>query len=278
MNANQVNDLKQSVRIALAEDIGDGDITAMLIPEEKQATATIITRENCVLCGQSWLEETFNQLGGIHSIEWHAKDGDQLKPNDAIVSLKGNARSLLTGERTALNFLQLLSGTASLAAQYAQAAEGCEIKILDTRKTVPGLRLAQKYAVKTGGCDNHRIALYDAFLIKENHIAACGSITQAISQAKIIAPGKKVEVEVENIDELKQALSAGADIIMLDNFSEAQLSEASTLDKGSCKFEASGNLELKDIARLQDYAIDYISFGALTKHVRAVDLSFRLVD
>jgi len=242
------SDITHSVRIALKEDIGNGDLSAQLIPKQKTATATIITREPCVLCGQAWLEETFKQ----------------------------HARTLLTGERTALNFLQLLSATATKAKQYAQALQGSPLKILDTRKTLPGLRTAQKYAVTIGGCHNHRIGLYDAFLIKENHIAACGGIPQAIKAARDINPNVTVEVETENLNELQTAIDAGADIAMLDNFSEEALKQALALDRKSTLFEVSGNLDIQQLKVLSQLAIDYCSFGSLTKHIHAVDLSMRI--
>ena len=271
-------DINKSVELALAEDIGDGDITAELIPADETATAEIITREDCVLCGQAWLEETFRQLGGLESIEWLAKDGDQLSANETLVNLKGNARTLLTGERTALNYIQLLSAVATKAKKYSSVLKGSNIKILDTRKTIPGLRTAQKYAVAVGGCHNHRIGLYDAFLIKENHIKACGGISEAIARAREIAPGKKVEVETETISELREAIRSGADIAMLDNFSDEMLSEAMKLDRRSTKFELSGNLAIENLGHLKDVRIDYCSFGTLTKNVAAVDLSMRFHD
>ena len=267
-----------AVANALSEDIQTGDITALLIPEDKQDTAQIITREDCTLCGTAWVEETFKQLDSNIVIKWHVKEGDRLSANTTIATLSGNTRTLLTGERTALNFLQTLSAVATKASQYADLLPHSEIKILDTRKTIPGLRLAQKYAVAVGGCHNHRIGLYDAFLIKENHIAGCGSISNAVKQARSIAPEKKVEVEVENIAELEEALAAKADIVMLDNFSTEDLEKALKLNKGDTKYEASGNLTAENIVALQKYQIDYMSFGALTKHIQAVDLSMRILS
>lgn len=272
------DDIKQSVTQALAEDIGTGDITAQLIPENQCNTAKIITREDAVFCGQAWLEETFAQLGGIESIHWHAKDGDHVKANTTLVELQGNTRALLTGERTAMNFMQLLSGVATKANAFVEALGESNIKILDTRKTIPGLRTAQKYAVNIGGCHNHRIGLFDAFLIKENHIAAAGGITQAVEKAREIAPNKPVEVETESLEELKEAIAAGADIAMLDNFSGEMLTDALALDRKSTKFEISGNLSLDTLHTLKDMDIDYCSFGALTKNVSAVDLSMRMYD
>ncbi len=270
------DDIQRAVTIALKEDIGTGDITAQLIPADKTDTATIITREDCLICGSAWVDETYRQLDRNIQLEWHVNDGDYVQANTTLVTLSGNSRALLTGERTALNFLQLLSGVATKAHQYKQALGDSPIQLLDTRKTIPGLRSAQKYAVAAGGCHNHRIGLFDAYLIKENHIAACGSIENAITTAKQLNPGKLVEVEVESIDELKQALNCGAGVIMLDNFDEATLEEAQKLDKGKAKYELSGNMLLADIGRFKAFGIDYISFGALTKSVDAVDLSFRI--
>ncbi len=269
-------DLKSSVRQALKEDIRDGDITAMLIPEESIATATVITREQAVVCGQPWVDEVFNQLDPKVEIEWLVRDGDEIQPDQVLFSLKGSARSLLTGERTALNFLQTLSGTATTAREYAKLVEGTDIKILDTRKTIPGLRLAQKYAVTIGGCHNHRIGLYDAFLIKENHIAACGGISKAIEKARDIAPGKTIEVEVENLEEFKEALGDKADIIMLDNFNTGMVEQAIELNNGKSKLEVSGNLDTKNITKNAVQGIDYLSSGSLTKHCKAIDFSMRL--
>jgi len=269
-------DLESSVRQALKEDIRDGDITAMLIPKENIATATVITREQAIVCGQPWVDEVFRQLDPSVQIEWLVQDGDEIQPEQILFNIKGSARSLLTGERTALNFLQTLSGTAATAREYAKLVEGTDIKILDTRKTIPGLRLAQKYAVKVGGCHNHRIGLYDAFLIKENHIAACGGINNAVEKAKEIAPEKPIEVEVENLDELQQALNAGADIVMLDNFDTEMIQQAIEVNNSKAKLEVSGNLDVDNIANKAVKGIDYLSSGGLTKHCRAVDFSMRL--
>jgi nicotinate-nucleotide pyrophosphorylase (carboxylating) len=248
----------------------------MLIPAENIANATVITREQAIICGQPWVNEVFRQLDSSVQIEWLVQDGDEVQPNQAVFNLKGSARSLLTGERTALNFLQTLSGTATVAHQYAKLVEGTDIKILDTRKTIPGLRLAQKYAVKVGGCHNHRIGLYDAFLIKENHIAACGGINEAIKKAKEVAPRKSIEVEVENFDELKQALKAGADIIMLDNFDSEMIKQALQLNNGQAKLEVSGNLGKNNIVNKAITGIDYLSSGNLTKNCWAIDLSMKI--
>ncbi|MGJ8687834.1 MAG: carboxylating nicotinate-nucleotide diphosphorylase [Spongiibacteraceae bacterium] len=270
-----IQDIRDTVKFALTEDIGSGDITAQLIAADEQAKARIITRENAILCGVDWVTEVFEQLEPSVDITWHAKDGDLLQENQLIFELQGPARALLTGERTALNFLQLLSGTATACQQYAELVAHTNVKILDTRKTIPGLRTAQKYAVSCGGCFNHRIGLYDAFLIKENHIAACGGIEKAIASAHEIAPGKPVEVEVESLPELKIALDAKADIVMLDNFSLDDMKKAVALNANRAKLEASGNINTETIARIAETGVDYISIGALTKHARAVDLSMR---
>ena len=275
------DELRRAVTAALAEDLGQqnaelGDITASLIPASQQAVATIITREDCVLCGSGFVNEVFLQLGNQVSIQWHATDGDRLSANSLICTLQGPARALLTGERTALNFLQLLSGTATTTAHYVRYLEGSNTRLLDTRKTLPGLRFAQKYAVSCGGGLNHRFGLFDAFLIKENHIAAAGSISQAVQQARQNFPGKPVEVEVENLDELKQALTAGADIIMLDNFSTPEIRQAVLLNQGRAKLEVSGNITSERLGELAATGVDFISSGALTKHVQAIDLSMRL--
>lgn len=270
-----IEDVKTAVTQALKEDIRDGDITAMLIPEGNMAKATVITREQAIVCGQPWVEEVFRQLDPTVQIEWLVQDGDEIQPEQVLFTLRGPARSLLTGERTALNFLQTLSGTATTAHQYADLVEGTEIKILDTRKTIPGLRLAQKYAVKIGGCHNHRFGLHDAFLIKENHIAACGGIKPAILRAREIDPEKPIEVEVENLEELQQALHAGADIVMLDNFNSDMIKQAVTLNNGQTRLEVSGNLEVSNITNKAIKGINYLSSGSLTKHCKAIDLSMR---
>ena len=292
--ASLLNDINKTVTWALCEDLGvntynelatSSDITAELIPAENQAVANIISRDECVICGVAWVNEVFKQLDNIYNtstkITWFVNDGQHVAANTTLFELAGNARILLTGERTALNFLQSLSGTATITSSYVKHLEGTTTKLLDTRKTLPGLRSAQKYAVTCGGGVNHRIGLFDAFLIKENHIAACGSIEQAISTARINHADKTVEVEVESINELTQALNAGADIIMLDNFSTEMIEQAvkltAEISAGSTKLEVSGNMTL---ATLKDYAksgVDFISVGALTKHVQAVDLSMRFV-
>jgi len=267
----------ENVRTALAEDIGSGDLTAALIPVDAMARAVVISREEAVICGRPWVDEVFNQLDQRVEIDWRVKEGENVVPDQELFHLSGSARALLTGERTALNFLQTLSATATEARRYADAVTGLAVKILDTRKTIPGLREAQKYAVSCGGCFNHRRGLYDAVLIKENHILAAGSITAAVTKVRPYAQGKPVEVEVENLAELSEALAAEADIVMLDNFSLAQISEAVAMNQDQAKLEVSGNVSLDGLRRLAETGVDYISTGALTKHVRAVDLSMRFL-
>lgn len=269
-------DIIECVRRALAEDVGDGDITAQLIPADAVASATVITREAAILCGQPWVDEVFRQVDPEVVLTWAVEEGAEVTANELLLTLSGPARSLLTGERAALNFLQTLSGTATITRHYVNLLTGCGITLLDTRKTIPGLRLAQKYAVEIGGGTNHRMGLYDAFLIKENHIAACGSVAQAVSRARDIAPDKPVEVEVETLDELHQALEAGADIIMLDNFSDTDIRTAGELVAGRARLEISGNVTSETIERLRGFRVDYISSGALTKHCHAIDLSMRI--
>lgn len=271
-----IADIERSVSFALTEDIGSGDITAELIPADRFADATIITREHAIFCGRAWADAVFHQLDSNVTLDWQVEDGDTIVPDQLLVKLHGRARSLLTGERAALNYLQTLSGTATAAGEFARLVAGTSIKILDTRKTLPGLRTAQKYAVTCGGCHNHRIGLYDAFLIKENHIAACGGIANAVTKARELHPGKPVEVEVENFAELNQALDAGADIVMLDNFLHADAKQAVAIVQGRAKIEISGNVAAESIAALIEIGPDYVSSGALTKHVRAVDLSMRV--
>ena len=270
---------EQSIQInvqqALAEDIGDGDITALLTPENEQATATIISRENMVLAGRPWVDALISQYDPTVQIVWLKEDGESVNAGEAFLKLAGSARSLLTVERPALNFIQTLSAVATKAAFYVKQLEGTQTKLLDTRKTLPGLRIAQKYAVAIGGGQNHRLGLFDAFLIKENHIMAAGGIAQAIAQAHRIAPNKPVEVEVETWDELNQALEAGADIVMLDNFSQQQMIDAVKHVAGRCKLEASGNITLDNLREVASTGVDYISMGVLTKDVSAVDLSMR---
>jgi len=270
-------DIELGVKQALAEDIGSGDITAQLIPADKTSHARIISRDNAVITGCAWVDEVFKQLDNQVEIIWHVKDGDQVSANDTLFELKGSSRSLLTGERTALNFLQTLSAVATKCFHYSEQVKHTQVKLLDTRKTLPGMRSALKYAVTQGGCHNHRIGLFDAFLIKENHINACGSITNAIEQAKVIAPGKPIEVEVESFDELNQALDAGADIIMLDNFSIEETKQAVAHAKGKAKLEASGGITDETLVSIAETGVDFISIGTLTKDIKAVDLSMRMV-
>ena len=274
--------LEQSIQIniqqALQEDIGDADITALLTPEDEQATATIISREDMVLAGQPWVDALIKAYDPSLQITWLKNDGDWVKANETIYKLAGSARSLLTVERPALNFVQTLSAVATKTAEYVKYLEGTATKLLDTRKTLPGLRIAQKYAVAVGGGQNHRLGLFDAFLIKENHIMAAGGIAQAIAKAHQIAPGKPVEVEVETWDELNQALEAKADIVMLDNFSQQQMIDAVKHVAGRCKLEASGNITLENLSQVAQTGVDYISMGVLTKDVKAIDLSMRFND
>ncbi len=261
---------------SLAEDIAGGDITAELIGADLQASGRIVTREDGILCGTTFALEAFQQIEPSCQLEWAAQDGDVIAADTVVCTLSGPARALLTGERTALNFLQLLSGTATTAGQYAARVAHTGVKLLDTRKTVPGLRLAQKYAVTCGGCYNHRIGLFDAFLIKENHISAAGGIAEAIALARNVAPDKPVEVEVENEMELEQALTAGADRIMLDNFTLEALRDAVAHTTGRAELEASGNVTDETLVAIAESGVDFISIGALTKHVRALDLSMRI--
>jgi nicotinate-nucleotide pyrophosphorylase (carboxylating) len=275
-------DIKSAVEIALSEDLNGqpvdhGDITANLIPVTQIITADIITREDCVLAGAAWVTETFTQLNKDIQLHWYVKDGDKLKVNQPIVRVSGNARHILTGERTALNFLQTLSGTATVVANCVKELAGTNTKLLDTRKTLPGMRLAQKYAVTCGGGTNHRIGLFDAYLIKENHILACGSIKAAVTKAREHNAGLLVEVEVENIDELQQAIEAKADIVMLDNFDLPMLKQAVVVNKAQCKLEVSGNITIERLKVLSTLGVDFISSGALTKHVQAIDLSLRVI-
>jgi nicotinate-nucleotide pyrophosphorylase (carboxylating) len=267
----------RNVRAALAEDIGSGDITAALIAPGARASGRVITREDGVLCGKPWVDAVFAELDSAVRLDWHRCDGDTISAGETLFSFEGPARSLLTGERCALNFLQLLSGTATSSQRYAQLVSGTRVRLLDTRKTVPGLRDAQKYAVRCGGCHNHRIGLYDAFLIKENHIAACGGIKAAVATARSSSPGKPVEVEVENFAELEEALAAACDRIMLDNFSLEQIAAAVTLADGRVELEASGNVTEQTLLAIAQTGVDFISIGALTKDVRALDLSMRLL-
>lgn len=275
-------DITRAVRDTLAEDLGgvldaSRDITASLIPAETWGQAKIITREEGIFCGRLWADEVFKQLGGQVTIEWHVQDGDQLKPNQTLCTLKGPARLLLTGERNAMNFIQTLSGCATTTARYVKELEGTDCRLLDTRKTIPGLRSALKYAVACGGGYNHRIGVFDAYLIKENHIMACGGIAKAIHTAKQLNPGKPVEVETESLEELQQAIDAGADIIMLDNFDLDMMRKAVEINAGRAALENSGNITLDTLRIYAQTGVDYISVGALTKHIHALDLSMRFV-
>lgn len=298
LNPQLLKDIEQTVSWALAEDLGltsntaidsSCDITAELIPQNNVAVANIISRDNCIICGVEWVNQVFKQLdiafnltgSNATKITWFVTDGQAVKANTTLFELSGNARILLTGERTALNFLQSLSATSTVTNRYVECLAGTSTKLLDTRKTIPGLRSAQKYAVTCGGGVNHRIGLFDAFLIKENHIAACGGIDKAISTAKLNHPNKTVEVEVESMDELTQALNANADIIMLDNFTPAMIEQAvkqtAEISKGQTKLEVSGNMTIDTLTSYAKSGVDFISVGALTKHINAVDLSMRFV-
>lgn len=268
-------DLRQAVDTALREDIGSGDISAELIPVERTAVAHVISREHAILCGQEWVDEVFRRLDPDVLVEWHCNDGEMVTADQHLFTVRGNARAILTGERTALNFLQLLSATATNARVYADLVADTDVVLLDTRKTVPGLRTAQKYAVLCGGCKNHRLGLFDAFLIKENHIAACGSIAAAVSQARRNHPDSQVEVEVEDLQQLQQALDADADVIMLDNFGNNQLREAVRVNAGKARLEASGGVTRQTIRNIAKSGVDFISIGALTKDASAIDLSMR---
>lgn len=263
------------VTLALAEDIGQQDLTADLIPADSAATATILNRETATLCGQDWVNEVFKQVDATISIDWYYHDGDELDADTIICRISGPARSLLTAERTAMNFLQTLSATATLSSQYTAQVTGLDVKVLDTRKTIPGLRLAQKYAVRCGGCHNHRIGLYDGILIKENHINAAGSIAAAIEQAKQLHPSIAIEVEVEDFNELDQALAGKADIILLDNFDIPMLKQAVERNQNQALLEASGNVNLTTVRSIAETGVDRISVGALTKDIKAIDLSMR---
>ncbi len=270
------DDVRRDVERALAEDIGSGDVTADLLPAQAQAQATVVTREHAVLAGRPWFDACFLALDARAEIDWHAQDGEQVGANTTLCTLHGNARALVGGERCALNFLQTLSATATITAQYVAAVRGTRAKILDTRKTLPGLRLAQKYAVRCGGGHNHRIGLFDAILIKENHIAAAGSLHAAVRAARAAHPLLLLEVEVENLAELDAALAAGVDRIMLDEFAPASVREAVTRVAGRVALEVSGGVSLDSVHAIAETGVDFISVGALTKHVRAIDLSMRI--
>lgn len=266
-------DIALHVRFALGEDIGTGDISAQLIPAHKHASATVYGREEAILCGRPWVDEVFRQVDPSLQMTWLAQEGARTHKDQALLKIHGNARSLLTAERCALNYLQTLSGTASLSRHYADLVAHTKVRLLDTRKTIPGLRSAQKYAVRIGGCHNHRMGLYDAFLIKENHINACGSIGAAINSARQLHADKAVEVEVETLSQLQEALQAKAEIIMLDNFDLAALREAVHINQGRARLEASGGVNESTLAAIAETGVDFISIGALTKDCRAIDLS-----
>lgn len=278
LSAPLTKHIQSQVAFALEEDIDSGDITAQLIPDEQTIKATVISREPAILCGQAWVNEVFAQLGNKVSLKWHNQDGDELAINQPFLTIEGHARTILTGERTALNFLQTLSYTATVTKEYSDIVQNTQLTILDTRKTLPGMRQAQKYAVTVGGGKNHRMGLFDAFLIKENHIMAAGSIANAVTMAQKIAPGKIIEVETENLEEVTMAVHAGADIIMLDNFSYEDMSTAVSSFKGQVKFEASGNMDKERLLRVAQTGVDFVSIGALTKHVQAIDLSLRVIQ
>jgi len=270
-------DIAANVQAALAEDIGSGDITAALIPEDTTASARIISREQGIICGKPWVDGVFAAVDPEVTLDWLLEDGQQVNAGDTLFSVRGSARSLLSAERCALNFLQLLSGTATACQRLASVVADTGVKLLDTRKTIPGLRMAQKYAVSCGSCYNHRIGLYDAFLIKENHISACGGIAEAVASARKLAPEKLLEVEVESLDELGQALEAACDRVMLDNFTLEQMVAAVALCEGDVELEASGNVTEATLLAIANTGVDYISIGALTKDCKALDLSMRLL-
>lgn len=272
---NLPSNIKQSVASALLEDIRDGDVTANLIPNDTQAKASVICREDAVIAGCAWFTETFHQIDPHVNIQWHFNDGDAVKANTCLCDISGSAKSMLTAERSALNFLQTLSATATQTRRYVETIAHTTTQILDTRKTLPGLRDAQKYAVLCGGGKNHRKGLYDGILIKENHIMAAGSIANAVTQAKTLNTSLAIEVEVENIDELTQALNAGADIVLLDNMAINTLKEAVDINQGKAKLEASGGVTLDSIAAIAETGVDFISIGDLTKNIQAIDLSMR---
>jgi nicotinate-nucleotide pyrophosphorylase (carboxylating) len=268
--------IQKIVSLAIEEDIGTGDITANLLPFDTYRDAVVITREAAILCGIDFFKEVYRQIDPRVVIDWQVREGQEITPHQVLCYLKGPVRSLLTGERTALNFLQTLSGTATTTRRFVDLLQGTDTQLLDTRKTIPGLRLAQKYAVKCGGGNNHRLGLYDAYLIKENHIAACGSIQQAIKAAREMNPDKILEIEVENLFEFKEALEEHADVILLDNFTLLQMQQAVKLNAKRSTLEVSGNVAEADIKKIAATGVDFISVGALTKHIKAIDLSMRL--
>ena len=266
-------DIAQLVTFCLQEDVGTGDITAELIPTDKTISAKLISRDNGVFCGRPWADEVFQQVDNSITANWHIEEGAELSPNQTLVQISGSPRSILTAERTVLNFLQTLSAVSTISQHYASLVRHTSVKLLDTRKTLPGLRSAQKYAVRVGGCFNHRLGLFDAFLIKENHIAACGGIEAAVSKAKALYPNKPVEIEVQNLNELELAISAEADTVMLDNFECSNILKAVKLNGGRVKLEASGGIEADMLVSIAETGVDYISLGALTKNCQAIDLS-----
>ena len=276
-------DIETAVTLALKEDLGgylkaSNDITAQLIPKEQTSKATVITREEGIFCGKECIEEVFKQLATNIDLNFFVKDGDRIKPNQALFTVHGNSRIILTAERTCLNFVQTLSGVATEVSEYVKKLDGTNCRLLDTRKTIPGLRNLLKYAVTAGGGSNHRMGLYDAYLIKENHIMACGGIAKAVETAHRLSPGKKVEVEVENIAELEEAISAGTDIVMLDNFELPMMYEAVKVNAGRVKLEISGNVSKETIRTYAETGVDFISVGAITKNIRAIDLSMRFTE
>lgn len=268
----------ESVALSLREDIGTGDITAALIPDSRRARARVITRDTAIIAGRDWVDEVFRQVDPEVTVDWQVSDGDEVVPDQILFTCDGAARSLLTAERSALNWLQTLSGVATRCRRYADQVRHTGVRLLDTRKTLPGLRFAEKYAVTCGGCYNHRIGLWDAFLIKENHITACGSIAAAVARAREIAPGRPIEVETETMDEVREALRAGTDVIMLDEFSLEEMRQAVALVAGACQLEASGGVNQDTLIPIAETGVDFISIGALTKDVQAVDLSMRLTQ
>jgi len=267
------SDIVEIVRLALKEDIGDGDITALLIPETTLASAALLTRQDAVICGIPWANEVLQQIDKKIEVTWQVAEGASVLAGQHLAQLNGNARSLLTAERSLLNFLQTLSGTATISRQYSRLVSHTDVKLLDTRKTLPGLRSAQKYAIRVGGCSNHRMGLFDAYLIKENHISACGSIAEAVATAKKLKPGKIVEVEIERLDQLEEALDCGVDIVLLDNFNLEDLKTAVRLNQKRAKLEASGGITLQNLVAIAESGVDFISLGSLTKDCKSVDLS-----
>ena len=269
-------DIAELVTFCLQEDVGKGDISAELIPEEKRISAKIISKDNGIFCGRPWADEVFKQVDSSLTANWHIEEGAEFSTDQTLAQIAGSARSILTAERTALNFLQTLSAVSTISQHYASLVRHTSVKLLDTRKTLPSLRSAQKYAVRIGGCFNHRMGLFDAFLIKENHIAACGGIDTAVSKAKALYPNKSVEIEVQNLNELELAISAEADIVMLDNFECSNILKAVKLNGGRLKLEASGGIEADILVSIAETGVDYISLGALTKNCQAIDLSLLL--